>query len=160
MNQTIIKAGYEHLDACAAILEASELGQKYFIDGDGLYIGKELLKEGFDKQEISVALSDDGSCLGFVWIELNGIFHWFPFCHVLAIREDQQGKGVGTALMGLYHRVAFEEDRSPKAFLEVGEYNASAIALYERLGYARVGVIRDLYIRGMGEILMVKDRPA
>lgn len=159
MDISIIKASHNNLDACASILGDSELGKRYFVDREDRYIGRELLKEGFDKGEISVALLEDGSCAGFVWIELNGIFHWFPFCHVVAVRADLRGKGVGTALMGRFHEVAFEEDKSPKAFLEVGDFNPSAIALYEKLGYQRVGVVQDLYIRGVGEILMVKDAP-
>lgn len=159
MKLTITKANHGHLDACASILGDTELGQRYFVDREDRYIGRELLKEGFDKGEISVALLEDGSCAGFVWIELNGIFHWFPFCHVVAVRADLRGRGVGTALMDRFHEVAFEEDRSPKAFLEVGDFNPSAIALYEKLGYQRVGVVQDLYIRGVGEILMVKDAP-
>lgn len=160
MDIRIEKADQSRLGDCASILEGSELGRRYFADADGRYIGEELLREGFEKGEVSVALDEGGACLGFAWIQLNGIFHWFPFLHVVAVREDLRGCGIGSLLMERFERAAFVEDRSPKAFLMVADFNAEAIALYERRGYERVGAVPGLFLPGVDEILMMKRAPA
>lgn len=85
MKASIIKGNIKHLKPCAQILKDSVLGQKYFTDTDNHYIGERILKEGFEKGEIYVAL-EHSKCVGFAWIILNGIFHWFPFLHVLAVK--------------------------------------------------------------------------
>jgi len=92
MDVNIIKGEIEQLEVCAKILEDTILGQKYFKDRNDQYIGKSLLKEGFDEEEMVVALDGDGSCVGFAWMIPRGIFHWFPFIHVVAVKKNITGK--------------------------------------------------------------------
>ncbi|HRY72947.1 MAG TPA: GNAT family N-acetyltransferase [Spirochaetia bacterium] len=160
MDIEIAKADLSRLGDCASILEGSELGRRYFCDARGRYIGGELLREGFEKEEVSVALGGDGACLGFAWIQPRGIFHWFPFLHVVAVRADLRGRGIGGKLMDLFERAAFVEERSPMAFLMVADFNAEAIALYGKRGYERVGAVPGLFLPGVDEILMMKLAPA
>lgn len=154
----IVKADLTYLDICTEILAQTELGQMYFIDRNDQYIGKELLKEGFDKNEIDVCLNEDSECVGFCWIQINGIFHWFPFLHVVVTDPHFFGQGIGCRMMEHFERISFEVDQSPKAFLMVGSYNSNAIRFYENRGYKRSGNIPDLFVKGIDEILMYKNR--
>jgi ribosomal protein S18 acetylase RimI-like enzyme len=58
--------------------------------------------------------------------------------------------------------IAFAERRtaevSPALFLCVSSFNERARALYERLGFRRVGELPDYVERGYSEILMCKQR--
>jgi ribosomal protein S18 acetylase RimI-like enzyme len=156
MELSIKKGNYEHLDDCASILEDSILGQKYFLDQNNQYIGQKLLKEGFDKGEIYVALDEEGQCIGFAWIILNGIFHWFPFLHVLAVKKAVRGNGVGKQLMGLFEEIGFVQDKSDKLFLCVDDFSIEAMGLYKALGYEEIGPIPDMYVPGVVTYLMMK----
>lgn len=67
----------------------------------------------------------------------------------IAVTPKWRGKGVGRALL-----VAAFDDllMSParRMFLEVDEQNAAAIALYQRLGFARIGTRKGYYPRPDG----------
>lgn len=158
MTIQIIKGNLGHLADCAGILEDSALGQLYFLDSGGRYIGAELLAEGFDKDEIYVALDEAGQCLGFAWIIINGIFHWFPFLHVLAVKKTIRGNGVGKRLMALFEEIGFVQDGSDKVFLCVDDFSTEAIGLYKSMGYEEVGRIPGMYVPGVVTSLMMKTR--
>jgi len=154
----IVNADIQYLNACADILAKTELGQKYFLNPDGEYIGEYLLKEGFDKKQIYVAIDENNKCYGFSWIEINGIFHWFPFLHVIVTDPDFAKQGIGSKLMDHFENLCFEIDKSDKAFLIVASYNEKAVRFYENRGYLRSGIIPDLYFKGIDEILMYKNK--
>ena len=159
MNISIIKCDLKYLDACAEILRGSELGMRYFISKSKEYVGKETLEEGFNKKEIYVALDENNNCVGFLWILIDGIFHCYPYLHVVAVKKELRGKGLGKQLMNFFEEMAFVEDNSSKAFLVVGSFNTDAKKLYERLGYVQVGEVPDLYVNGLTEFIMMKLRP-
>jgi ribosomal protein S18 acetylase RimI-like enzyme len=54
----------------------------------------------------------------------------------------------------------FAEERifreSPNVFLFCSSFNHDAMRLYHRLGYERIGEIKDFVIAGAGEILLRK----
>lgn len=158
MKITMTKGTLEHLKSCANILEDSILGQKYFTDRNDQYIGEKLLEEGFEKGEIYVALNEENQCVGFAWIILNGIFHWFPFLHVLAVKKAVRGMGIGRQLMGFFEEIGFIQDNSNKLFLCVDDFSTEAMKLYKTLGYQEVGPIPDMYITGVITYLMMKTR--
>lgn len=158
MKISITKGKIKYLNACADILEESTLGQKYFTDRDNQYIGQSLLKEGFEKGEIYVALNEQDQCVGFAWIILNGIFHWFPFLHVVAVKKDVRGMGIGKQMMAFFEEIGFVEDNSNKLFLCVDDFSKEAKGLYKALGYNEVGPIPDMFTPGVVTYLMMKSR--
>ena len=46
-----------------------------------------------------------------------------------------------------------------KLFLVVAQFNPQARRFYEKAGYQQVGIIPDLYRKGITEYLMMKRRP-
>lgn len=156
MDVNIIKGEIEQLEVCAKILEDTILGQKYFKDRNDQYIGKSLLKEGFDEEEMVVALDGDGSCVGFAWMIPRGIFHWFPFIHVVAVKKEHHRKGIGKQLMTFIEDLGFKQ--SDRIFLCVDDFSKEAIELYKSMGYEEVGPIPDLYVPGVVTYLMMKSR--
>lgn len=79
------------------------------------------------------------------YVELDGI-QWNTRVAWLAIGigdANNRGLGYGHEAMLLTLRFAFHELNLHRVQLTVFEYNARAIALYERLGFRREGVYRE-----------------
>ena len=156
---SFLKADERHLTECSEILKNTILGQKYFLDANGKYIGKKLLKEGFEKKEIYVSYSEKNKnqIIGFSWIQPRGIFNWFPYLHVVAIDKKNQGKGYGKKHMTHFECLCKEVYKASKGFLVVGKYNTKAIELYKRIGYQVVGSLPSLFATGLDELFMYKE---
>lgn len=64
--------------------------------------------------------------------------------NTLAVASDQQGKGIGTALMDwLESQAAHRNVR--EIFLEVRSDNEAAIKMYDARGYERIDIRRNYY---------------
>jgi ribosomal protein S18 acetylase RimI-like enzyme len=103
-------------------------------------------------KEIHVAAEGD-EILGFIVLNMRGAF--VGYIQTICVAASARGSGIGSKL------IAFAEERifrvSPNVFLCVSSFNARAVALYERLGYQRVGVMPDYIKRGYDEIFMRKS---
>lgn len=150
----IRKGTYEHMNDCEEALIHSELGRRYFFtDGSA----RRALEEGFNKGEIYVSLHTSGHCTGFLWIIPNGIFHSFPYLHIVAVKEAYRNQGIGKELMHFFEDLSFQEHS--KVFLVVADFNPGARRLYEELGYQEISSIPGLYRAGITETLMMKMKP-
>ena len=76
------------------------------------------------------------------------------YLEVLAVREDERGRGIGGRLLDHVEETAF--DRGRNLFVCVSDFNPRARAFYARHGYVEIGPIPDLLVRGSAEILMRK----
>jgi Acetyltransferases len=153
MNITIIKGNITFINDCEDALIHSELGSKYFsVEGSG----RKALEEGFAKEEIYVALDEQHRCVGFMWYILNGVFHAFPYLHIIAVKEECRSQGIGAKLLEFFEGKCFEH--CSKVFLVVADFNPEAKLLYERIGYTQVGTIPNLYREGITEYLMMKSK--
>jgi ribosomal protein S18 acetylase RimI-like enzyme len=151
MLNKIIKAEKEHIEDCALALENSELGRVYFSQPNKAI---QAISEGVSRQEIFVAVDNNGLCLGFMWFIRNGAFHSFPYLHIIAVKEEYRNLGIGKELLNYFEKVIAQ---SSKVFLVVADFNPKAKQLYEKSGYTEVGVIPNLYKRGVTEYLMMKE---
>lgn len=153
MKISIAKAEIAHLGDCKAALLNSKLGEVYFPEEESAI---STLTQGIAQEEFYVALDDRGEFLGFIWFTLNGAFHGFPYLHIIAVKQEFRGRGVGKTLLAFFEDAVFPKDS--KAFLVVADFNPDAKRLYERLGYRQVGEIPGLYKDGVTEYLMMKVR--
>jgi ribosomal protein S18 acetylase RimI-like enzyme len=153
MKISITKAHMGHLEDCKAALLHSKLGQVYFVTEEKVFSA---LMEGITKQEMFVAVDERGECLGFIWFILEGAFHAFPYLHIIAVRDDFRGLGIGKQLLSFFEETVFPD--SSKVFLVVADFNPDAKRLYESLGYQQVGILPGLYKEGVTEYLMMKEK--
>jgi aminoglycoside 6'-N-acetyltransferase len=65
----------------------------------------------------------------------------------LALRDDAQGRGLGSDAVRTIARFLFETRRHHRLTIDPALANARAIRCYEKVGFARVGVLRE-YERG------------
>ena len=153
MEYKIIKGNQLHLNDCIEALSNSELGKRYFSSRGS---AQTALEEGFNKNEIYVVLDENHNCMGFIWVIWNGMFHSFPYLHIIAVKEAYRNQGIGRELLKYFEEKRFKA--KTKAFLVVAESNPNAKRVYESLGYVGIGVIPSLYRDGIDEFLMMKTR--
>lgn len=153
MDITVIKGSINYINDCEDALLNSELGKRYFSEKGS---ARKSLEEGFSKSEIYVAIDNNNNCKGFVWVILNGIFHSFPYIHIIAVKSENRGQGIGKLLLRFVEDVYYK--KYSKLFLVVAEFNPTAKRLYERMGYSEIGDIPNLYRNGITECLMMKSK--
>ncbi len=136
----------EEARACARMMADSEpwltLGRSF---DENLKLVSDPAKEAY------VAISEN-QVLGIVLLHLRGPLN--GYLQAIAVIPQARREGIGLKLM------RFAEDRilkeSPNVFLCVSSFNIRAQRLYERLGYERVGELKDYIVKGHSEILMRK----
>jgi ribosomal protein S18 acetylase RimI-like enzyme len=153
MDITVVKGSIGCINDCEDALVNSELGKRYFSEKGS---ARKSLEEGFSKGEIYVAIDNENNCKGFVWVILNGIFHSFPYIHIIAVKSETRGQGIGKILLKFVEDVYYKN--YSKLFLVVADFNADAKKLYERIGYSTIGDIPNLYRNGITECLMMKSK--
>lgn len=150
MNIKIIKGNFEHLKDCEEALLKSSLGQHYF-ESEGSALNA--IEEGLAQGNLYVAI-DQEVCTGFMFYITNGAFHSFPYLHLIAVKEEYRGKGIGKHLVDYFEKIS---DRD-KFFLVVADFNPNAKGFYESIGYRQVGEILGLYRDGITEYIMMKEK--
>ena len=154
MKLNIVKGTVDYIKDCEEALLYSELGRRYF-SSEGS--ARRALEEGFLRQEIYVSLDSEHQCTGFLWVIQNGIFHSFPYLHIIAVKESYRNMGIGKVMMQFFEDLCFRSHS--KVFLVVADFNPQAKKFYQELGYTEIGSIPDLYRAGIDEFLMMKTRP-
>ena len=139
------------LSSCREALLDSELGKIY-----GTYEGVTAsLTAGLNNEEVFVAIdTDNGICVGYIWIDLNGAFSAFPYVKSIAVSRKYRSQGVGKKMIAYFEQVGFAKNQ--KICLLVSDFNYRAKKLYMELGYEEVTLIPNLFKTGIGEYLMVK----
>ena len=101
--------------------------------------------------EVYVA-EEDGAVVGFIVLTMQGPFR--GYIATVGVVPERRGQGLGTRLVRFAEERIFRE--VPNVFLCVSSFNARAQKFYRRLGYERIGELRDFIVPGHGEILMRK----
>ena len=91
---------------------------------------------------------------GHVVVNMHGPFA--GYIQALVVGLEWRGRGIGARLLGFAEERIFRE--SPNVFLCVSGFNARAQQFYERLGYERIGELKDYVIGGESGLLMRKAR--
>ncbi|MBW9158567.1 GNAT family N-acetyltransferase [Clostridium tagluense] len=153
MEITILKGSMDYINDCEDALLNSELGIKYFSEKAS---ARKALEDGFNKEEIYVALDINHNCKGFIWFILEGAFHSFPYLHIIAVKKENRKLGIGKKLLEFFEEICFRD--YTKLFLVVADFNPDAKILYESIGYIEIAIIPSLYREGITEYLMMKLR--
>jgi|SRR6267154_127409 len=134
------------LDRCALLMSQSE---------PWITLNRELehCKEAMrgDYKEVYVA-TEDGRLYGFIVLQMAGVFK--GYIQSIFVTPEARGAGLGSAL------IQFAEERifsvSPNVFMLVSAFNDRAAQLYLRLGYEKIGTLRNFVIEGYDELLLRK----
>jgi ribosomal-protein-alanine N-acetyltransferase len=105
-----------------------------------------------DPSREAYAVRDDRGVAGFIVIDMRGLVR--GYIQIVCVRPDCRGQGLGSMLIRWAERRIARD--SPNVFICVSSFNLNACRLYERLGFERVGVLRNLIVSGHDEILLRK----
>ncbi|MBU3072956.1 GNAT family N-acetyltransferase [Clostridium estertheticum] len=153
METKIVKGSIDYINDCEDTLVNSEIGIRYFSKKGS---ARTALEEGFAKEEIYIAMDINQNYKGFIWIILDGIFHSFPYLHIVAVKQESRNQGIGKNLLKFFENSCLKD--YSKIFLVVADFNPDAERLYKKNGYIQVGTIPSLYMEGITEHLMMKSR--
>jgi ribosomal protein S18 acetylase RimI-like enzyme len=95
---------------------------------------------------------ENGRAVGFLLVSPHG-FASSPYVASIAVASDARGRGIGSALLRFAER-HFVGRRH--LFLLVSSFNDRAHELYRRVGYERIGELKDYVVPGASEIILHK----
>ena len=98
------------------------------------------------------AAKEAGRPLGFIVLQMTGTFR--GYIQIICVAPEARGRGVGTGLMRFAEQRVFK--KSPNVFICVSLFNKGARRLYRRLGYKRIGILKDFIRKGFDELLLRK----
>jgi ribosomal protein S18 acetylase RimI-like enzyme len=134
------------LDDCASLMSRSEPWITLKRDLENC---KEAMRG--DHKEVYMA-TEDGKLLGFIVLQMAGVFK--GYIQSIFVAPEARRTGLGSAL------IQFAEERifsvSPNVFMLVSSFNDRAAQLYTRLGYEKIGTLRNFVIEGYDELLLRK----
>ncbi len=147
------------LEKITGIIMETELGNLYYPSKK--FLEKELL-ESQNLDEIYLIIDEEiQEEVGVLWFNKKGIFHAYPYLHLIVVKKELQDKGYGRALLDLFEAESLVDNGRTliknKAFLVVNEKNEKALKLYEKNGYEKQGELNGLYRKNLKEYLMSKD---
>jgi ribosomal protein S18 acetylase RimI-like enzyme len=102
-------------------------------------------------REVYVAVSN-GEVIGFIILQMEGTFT--GYIQTVAVRADWRGQGLGSRLIAFAEKRIFAE--KPNVFMCVSSFNKKAQRLYRRLGYEKIGVLKNFIVPGHDEIFLRK----
>ena len=138
----ILKMNIEDLDYISNNLESFDE-----------FWNENLLRSEFENENTTcvVAKSED-EIVGFASL-------WEPpfEIHVnnIVVRKDLRGQGIGTKIMDYLINISREKNKE-ELTLEVNENNTSAIKLYEKFGFQKVGSRKNYYDGIADAIIMTR----
>ena len=146
----IRKAKHEEAIECLECVKNSLLWNAYFEDKSSL----ELIEEDIRQNRITVAITDENRCSGFMGIVAEGCFHKFPYLSILSVHEEYRNNGVGKELLHTGKNEGFKKE--DRVFLLCSDFNVKGQMFYKKNGYIECGQIPDLFKNGITEHLFVK----
>jgi [ribosomal protein S18]-alanine N-acetyltransferase len=102
-------------------------------------------------REVYLAVSK-GKVIGFIILQMEGTFT--GYIQTVAVRADWRGQGLGSRLIAFAEKRIFAEN--PNVFMCVSSFNKKAQRLYRRLGYEKIGVLKNFIVPSHDEILLRK----
>ncbi len=118
------------------------LGRGY---DEGMHLLRNPAKECF-------VIQAAGERAGFLILDLNGPLG--GYIQTIGVAPEMRGRGIGTAALRWAEARIFASQRN--VFMCVSSFNRRAQQLYKKLGYEKVGRLRDYVVAGHDEILLRK----
>ena len=136
----------EILDRCAWMMSQSEPWITLKRDGQGC---KEAMHG--DYKEVYVCIEGE-KLLGFIVLQMAGVFK--GYIQSICVSPEMRSSGLGTVLVQLAEERIFSI--SPNVFMLVSAFNEKADKLYFKLGYEKIGTLKNFVLDGYDEFLIRK----
>lgn len=153
---TIDLATRQDIKPALEILMDSYLGEAYFTHETA----EAVLKDSLKVKQLYIAKDRKAEVIAFYRFSLDGTFGVFPYLHLLAVKKELRGTGIGSRLLKDIEKRVLADTAYPfakKIFLLLGKSNRKGKGFYAKNGYVRVGTLPSLFSAGADEYLMMKD---
>jgi ribosomal protein S18 acetylase RimI-like enzyme len=119
--------------------------------------GRKILKKALADPSSDLIVAKEGSrFLGFAWVVRQGGFARSAYLRLIAVDTKAKRRGIGRLLMREMER----RHLNPSGLLLLAtSTNQAARRFYEKLGYRRVGLLRDYVRKGLREVIYFKPCP-
>lgn len=119
-------------------------------------IGYERALKLFKEMEDTIYIAEmDKKVIGFITLRINGVGNIGAYIRMIAVAEQYRGQGIGTVLINYVSDIASKN--IPNLFLICSVENVDAQHFYKKIGFEKIGVMKDLVIKGHDEILFRKN---
>ena len=88
--------------------------------------------------------------VGCITLRLNGVGNVGAYILIVAVKESYRSQNIGAELINFAAEKA--KQHLPNLFLICSVFNTRAQKFYERNGFEKVGILKDLYVEGQDEI--------
>jgi [ribosomal protein S18]-alanine N-acetyltransferase len=136
----------ETLDQCAIMMSKSE---PWITLKRGLDTCREAMRGNY--KEVYVCFANE-KLLGFIVLQMAGVFK--GYIQSICVSPEMRGSGFGTALIDFAEKRIFSV--SPNVFMLVSAFNEDAARLYFKLGYEKIGTLKNFVIDGYDELFLRK----
>jgi ribosomal protein S18 acetylase RimI-like enzyme len=147
MMEIILTTNEIELDECAKLMSQSEPFITLKID----YERCKLAVRG-EYKEVYLA-KQNNEFVGFVVLSYFGVLR--GYIQTICIKPEYRSKGIGTALL------KFSEEKMLKEFANVfmcvSSFNHRAQKLYYSLGFEKIGMLTDHFVKGYDEYILRKQ---
>jgi [ribosomal protein S18]-alanine N-acetyltransferase len=106
-----------------------------------------------DNKEVYI-MTDNIELVGFAVLQMTGTFK--GYIQSILIKPNHRDRGLGSTLLKFCEERIFQI--SPNVFICVSSFNKKAARLYYKLGYEKVGVLKDFVVKGQSETLLRKTK--
>ena len=151
MNVTIELATVEHLAEYYPVFDDSALYDHYF---KGTDILREWLDEPVKLGHVYVALTSKREPVGIMHMTMDG-FSGLPYLNLLGVKKQYRGMGIGHKFLKLFIDVC-EKSGAPNMFIFTSMFNVRSAALYQSVGFKKIGIIPNFMKKGVDEIAFVR----
>lgn len=101
-------------------------------------------REAFADEDIMhIIIEEDAICKPVGYAIIAGLKDCNRSIEIRRVVVADKGKGLGRRFFELYKKLAFEELKAHRLWLDVREFNDRAIHLYKSLGFVQEGLIRE-----------------
>ena len=143
----VLTTNENELEECAALMSKSEPFITLNID----FTRCKAAVRG-DYKEVYRCIVDE-EFAGFVVLSYYGTLR--GYIQTICLKQQFRNKGIGTSLLKFSEEKLLKE--FPNVFICVSSFNHSAQQLYYRLGYEKVGELKDHFVKGHDEYILRKQ---
>lgn len=113
-----------------------------------------LLISKFSKKNFTLAALSQNRVVGLIIFKKNFLFG--NYLNLLVVDQNYRGLGLGKKLMREFEKHTFTDSKN--IYICVSDFNLDAINFYKKIGYKKIGKIKDLIVKGSSEIFLRKTK--
>lgn len=151
MEFALVKGKADRIQEYKQVFFDAPLYDAYFKDNAVL---EKVLKQAIQAGALYVAVNEMGKAIGVMHMTMDGL-GGLPYIHLLGVKNEYRGRGIGRALIQIFINVA-ETLCYSNMFIMTSDFNLPAQRLYMSMGFRPMCLLPDLFVQGVSEYLLMR----